>query len=229
VQGGIIAPDLYDEGTRLRLLVTLGAKEAVRMSQEKIVFSHVVRTMIDSIEDVAGTRGKNMVLRRAGLEEYIENPPPLTAEEAFVPIDHYRAISKALMEVFGKGSRAMLVYAGEGAIHRTLQAVPGAFASAMKFVPGGLRRKAALKMAATETAKVAGIEPKVEYEKDRILYRYYNCPFCEGYESDEPICFYDAGALKAFVEWATGKPHKVTEIECSAMGAEACVYEIVEA
>jgi divinyl protochlorophyllide a 8-vinyl-reductase len=199
------------------------------MSQEKIVFSHVVRTMIDSIEDVAGTRGKNMVLRRAGLEEYIENPPPLTAEEAFVPIDHYRAISKALMEVFGKGSRAMLVYAGEGAIHRTLQAVPGAFASAMKFVPGGLRRKAALKMAATETAKVAGIEPKVEYEKDRILYRYYNCPFCEGYESDEPICFYDAGALKAFVEWATGKPHKVTEIECSAMGAEACVYEIVEA
>jgi divinyl protochlorophyllide a 8-vinyl-reductase len=198
------------------------------MSEEKLVHAAVVRTMIDSIEDVAGVKGRNMVLRHAGLEEYIENPPPLTAEEAFVAIDHYRAISKALREVFGKGSRPMLLYAGEGAIYRTLEAVPGAFSSAMKLVPGRLRKKAALKMAAMETAKITGIEPKVEHQKDRILYHYYNCPYCEGYESDEPICFYDAGTLKAFVEWATGKPHKVTEIECSAMGAEACVYEIVE-
>jgi bacteriochlorophyll 4-vinyl reductase len=205
------------------------AQEAVSMSEERLVFAAVVRTMIDSIEDVAGARGKNMVLRRAGLEEYIENPPPLTAEEAFVPNDHYRAISRALMEVFGKSSRVLLLYAGEGAIYRTLEAIPGAFSSALRFVPGGLRRKAALKIAAMETAKIAGIEPKVEHKKDRILYHYYNCPFCEGYESDEPICFYDAGTLKAFVEWATGKPHKVTEIECAAMGAEACVYEIVEA
>jgi divinyl protochlorophyllide a 8-vinyl-reductase len=198
------------------------------MSEEKLVHAAVVRTMIDSIEDVAGVKGRNMVLRHAGLEEYIENPPPLTAEQAFVAIDHYRAISKALREVFGKGSRPMLLYAGEGAIYRTLEAVPGAFSSAMKLVPGRLRKKAALKMAAMETAKITGIEPKVEHQKDRILYHYYNCPYCEGYESDEPICFYDAGTLKAFVEWATGKPHKVTEIECSAMGAEACVYEIVE-
>lgn len=198
------------------------------MSEERLVFSHVVRTMIDSIEDVAGAKGKDMVLRRAGLEEYIENPPPLTAEETFVPNDHYRAISKALMEVFGKSSRVLLLYAGEGAIYRTLEAIPGAFSTAMKFVPGGLRRKAVLKMAARETAKITGIEPKVEQEKDRVLYHYYNCPFCEGYESDEPICYYDAGSLKALVDWATGKSHKVTEIECSAMGAEACVYEIVE-
>jgi divinyl protochlorophyllide a 8-vinyl-reductase len=198
------------------------------MSEEKLVHAAVVRTMIDSIEDVAGVKGRNMVLRHAGLEEYIENPPPLTAEQAFVAIDHYRAISKALREVFGKGSRPMLLYAGEGAIYRTLEAVPGAFSSAMKLVPGRLRKKAALKMAAMETAKITGIEPTVEHQKDRILYHYYNCPYCEGYESDEPICFYDAGTLKAFVEWATGKPHKVTEIECSAMGADACVYEIVE-
>jgi predicted hydrocarbon binding protein len=105
----------------------------------------------------------------------------------------------------------------------------GTWFSAMKFVPGGLRKKAALKIAAMQMEKVTGVPPKVEYEKDRIIYHYYNCPFCEGYESDEPICFFDAGLLKAFMEWATGKPHKVTEIECAATGAEACVFEIVEA
>jgi divinyl protochlorophyllide a 8-vinyl-reductase len=198
------------------------------MSEEGKVHSAVVRTMLDSIEDVAGAKGKNMVLRHAGLEEYIENPPPIDMEDVFLPKDHYKAICKALMEVFGKSSRVLLLYAGEGTVHRTMEAVPGVFASALKLVPGPLRKKAALKLAARETAKITGIEPKVDYEKDKVIYHYYNCPFCEGYESDEPICFYDAGALKAFVEWATGKPHKVTEIECAAMGADACVYEIVE-
>jgi divinyl protochlorophyllide a 8-vinyl-reductase len=198
------------------------------MSEEREIQAAAVRTMLDAIEDVAGTKGKDMVLRHAKLEQYIDNPPPIDEEDLFLPNDHYRAICKALMDVFGKGSRVLLIYAGEGTIYRSLEAIPGAFSAAMKFVPGGLRKKAALKMAAMSTKRITGIEPKVEYEKDRIVYHYYNCPFCEGYESDEPICFYDVGILKAFVEWATGKPHKVTEIECSAMGAEACVYEIVE-
>jgi hypothetical protein len=198
------------------------------MSQEREIQAAAVRTMLDAIEDVAGTKGKNMVLRHAGLEQYIENPPPLDAEDLFLPNDHYRAICKALSDVFGKGSRVLLIYAGEGTIYRSLEAVPGAVTSAMKFVPGRLRKRAALKMAAVSTARITGIEPKVEYKKDKVIYHYYNCPFCEGYESDEPMCFYDVGILKAFVEWATGKPHKVTEIECTAMGAEACVYEIVE-
>jgi predicted hydrocarbon binding protein len=198
------------------------------MSEEREIQAAAVRTMLDSIEDVAGTKGKDMVLRHAGLEQYIENPPPLDDSDLFLPNDHYRAVCKAMAEVFGKGSRVLLIYAGEGTIYRSLEAVPGSFASAMKFLPGGFRRKAALKIAQMSTKRITGIAPKIEYQKDRILYHYYNCPFCEGLESDEPICFYDVGILKAFVEWSTGKQHKVTEIECSAMGAEACVYEIVE-
>jgi bacteriochlorophyll 4-vinyl reductase len=198
------------------------------MSEEKPVHAAVVRTMIDGIEDVAGTKGRNMVLRHAGMEQYIEDPPPLEGD-IFVPQDHYRVICKALREVFGKGSRAMLTYTGERTIYRSIEAIPGTFSSAMRLVPGGLRKKAGLKIAATEMEKVSGVHPKVEYEKDKVIYHYYNCPSCEGYESDEPICFFEAGVLKAMVEWSTGKPHKVTEIKCSAMGAEACVFEIVEA
>jgi predicted hydrocarbon binding protein len=203
-------------------------KEAAGMSEQREMQAAAVRTMLDAIEDVAGAKGKDMVLRHANLGEYIEDPPPLDTN-VLLPTDHYRAICRALMEVFGKGSRVMLIYAGERALARMLEAIPGAFGSAMKLVPGGLRKRAALKIAAMQTESLTGVPPKVEYHKDTVVYRYYNCPFCEGYESDEPICFFDLGVLKAFVEWATGKPHTVTEIECSAMGAEACVYEIVEA
>jgi predicted hydrocarbon binding protein len=185
--------------------------------------------MLDAIEDVAGARGKNMVLRRAGLEEFIENPPPIDVGKSFVPKDHYEAICRALMDVYSRSSRVLLLYAGEGTVHRIIDAIPGVFSSAMEFPPGPPRREAVPKLSAMQRGQAVGKMPKVEYEKDRVLYHYYNCPFCEGLKSDEPICFYDAGCLKALVEWATEKPYKVTEIECAAMGAEACVYEIVEA
>jgi predicted hydrocarbon binding protein len=198
------------------------------MSEERPIHAAALRTMLDAIEDVAGVKGRDMVLRHARMGEYAENPPPLDVEEVFLPASHHRAVCEASMEVFGKGSQVLLLYSGEGTIYRTLEAVPGAFASAMKFVPGGLRRKAGLKMAAMETEKITGIRPKLEYKKDKVIYHCYNRLFCEGYESDEPMCFFDAGVLKAFVEWATGKQHKVTEIECAGMGADACVYEIME-
>jgi len=197
------------------------------MPEERLIQAAAVRTMLDSIADVAGEKGRNMVLRHAGLEEYIENPPPIEGD-VMVPNDHYRAICKALMRTFGKGSRVMLIYAGEGTIYRSLEAVPGAFTSAMRFLPGGFRRRAAMKIASVACERITGIPPKVEHNKGKVLFHYYNCPFCEGDESDEPICYYDVGIFKAFAEWSTGKPHKVTEIECSAMGAEACVHEIVQ-
>lgn len=197
------------------------------MSADKEIQAAAVRTMIDAIEDVAGVKGRNLVLRHADLEEYVENPPPID-EEIFIPNDHYRAICRALRDVFGKGSRVLLIYAGEATIYKSFEALPRAFGPVMKFLPGALRKRAALKMAAMATERITGIPPKVDYQKGKIVYHYYNCPFCEGYESEEPICFYDVGILKAMVEFATGKKHKITEIECAAMGAEACVYEIVE-
>jgi len=196
------------------------------MSEERLIQAAAVRTMIDAIADVAGEKGRNMVLRHAGLDEYIENPPPID-EDLMVPNDHYRAICKALGRVFGKGSRVMLIYAGEGTIYRSLEAVPGAFSTAMKFLPGGLKTRAAFKIAAVACERITGIPPKVEHKKDKIIFHYYNCPFCEGETSDEPICFYDVGIFKAFAEWSTGKQYRVTEVECAAMGAEACVHEIV--
>ena len=197
------------------------------MSEERVIQAAAVRTMIDAIEDVAGVKGRNMVLRHADLEEYVENPPPID-EEIFIPNAHYRAICRALRDVFGKGSRVLLIYAGEATIYKSFEALPRAFAPVMRFLPGGLRRRAALKMAAMATERITGIPPKIEFQKGKIVYHYYNCPFCEGYESEAPICAYDIGILKAIVEWATGKTHKVTEIDCAAMGAEACVYEIVQ-
>ncbi len=198
------------------------------MSEVREIQSAAVRRMIDAIEGVAGEKGRNMVLRRANLEQYIENPPTLE-DDVFLPADHYRAICRGLRETFGdKGSRPVLIFAGTETIRLSLTGPVGFFGAAMRLMPGRLRRRAAFKLVSGAIERITGIPPKVEYEKDRIIFHYYNCPYCEGSESDSPICFYDVGCLKALADWGMGREHKVTEIECAAMGAEACVYEFKE-
>jgi divinyl protochlorophyllide a 8-vinyl-reductase len=200
------------------------------MSEERDIQGAAVRQMIDAVEAVAGVKGRNMVLRRANLEQYIDDPPSRD-DDCFVPAAHYRAICRGLRESFGdRGSRPVLIYAGEETIYQGVKGgIAGAFGLAMRLMPGGLRRKAAFKVATVAIERITGIPPKVQFEKDRVIFHYYNCPYCEGSQSDEPICFYDVGILKALAEWGMGKPQKVTEIECAAMGAEACVYEIKDA
>jgi len=199
------------------------------VAEERDIQADAVRRVLNAVEAVAGEKGKNMVLRRAGLEEYIENPPPLD-EDVFVPVVNYRAICRGLREAFGnKGSRPVLIYAGEETIHQSMTGVSTSlFGAAMRLMPGPLRKKTAFKVVSAAIERIAGIPPDVRFEKDKVVFRYYNCPYCEGVQSDTPICFYDVGILKALAEWGTGKPQKVTEIECGAMGAEACVYEITE-
>jgi len=87
---------------------------------------------------------------------------------------------------------------------------------------------AAFKIISSAIVQITGVPPKIEEGKGKFTLHYYNCPYCEGTQSDEPICYYDVGIMKAVAEWGMGKPQKVTEIECAAVGAEACVFEIVE-
>ena len=196
------------------------------MAEEKVQ-SALVRGMIDAVEEVAGVKGRNLVLRYAGLEEYIENPPPMS-EKDFVPRAHYSAMQRALIEAFGKGSRVLLIYIGEATVRRAVEGMPGLFSKVMKFMPGGLKKQAIFRLVADQGAKATGVPIKVDFQKDRIIYSEPGCIFCQGYESDEPMCFVSCGVLLAAGEFATDKKHKVTEIECKAMGDEACVFEIVE-
>lgn len=198
------------------------------MDQERKVQAGVVRGVIDGIQEVAGVKGKNLVLRQANLEQYVENPPPMD-DKVFVPAAHYQAICTGLLEYFGiKGSRVLLIYVGEATLRRAVEGLPGLFSSAMRFMPGRLKTQAVFRMSRMQIGRITGVPPKLDFQKDRIVLHYYGCPSCEGHESDEPICVYECGMLMALCEWATGKKHKVTETDCRAMGADACVFEIVE-
>jgi hypothetical protein len=149
-------------------------------------------------------------------------------DEVFIPATHYQAICTGPLEYFGiKSSRVLLMYVGEATLRRAVEGLPGLFSSAMRFMPGRLKTQAVFRMSAMQIGRITGVRPKLDFQKDRLILGYYGRPSCKGYQSDEPICFYECGMLMALAEWATGKKHKVTETQCRAMGAEACVFEIV--
>ena len=52
------------------------------------------------------------------------------------------------------------------------------------------------------------------------------CPLCAGKASDLPMCWGRIGTLKEGLFWLTGKEFDVEEVECRALGASACVWEV---
>ena len=54
-----------------------------------------------------------------------------------------------------------------------------------------------------------------------------NCPICRGQRSAQPYCDFYAATFEQLYARLVDKRARVTEIECSAMGAEACTFEIV--
>lgn len=201
------------------------------MSEAEMVSSGMLRGMIDAVEAVAGVKGRNLALRHANLDQYIDNPPDVGEgeDEVLIPKAHHLAMQKALTEVFGsKGSRVILVYIGEQTARIAFETMPGIFTRALKFVPVGLKKQALYRIVAAQAGKVGGKKVTVEFEGAKVIYTDPGCHLCDGQESDEPVCAFCDGFLLATAEWITGKKHRVKELECRASGHEACAWEIDE-
>jgi len=66
----------------------------------------------------------------------------------------------------------------------------------------------------------------VEEQEDSFLYHLETCEVCAGSAADEPICLFMEGSINESLKWFTRQRFEVREIECRAMGASACVFEI---
>ena len=66
---------------------------------------------------------------------------------------------------------------------------------------------------------------KIE-SKNPIIIKVNDCALCDGLESNEPICYFDAGVLAGAYECILNKTVVVDEIRCMAQGADACYFKI---
>ncbi len=188
------------------------------MSEEKKVTNISIRAAYDSLTELVGKNGRNMVLRKAGLEKIIDEPPPYDFTVAFT-IPEQAQLYLAVVEYFGDmGAQGILrqigyraaALASEKGITDHLKDVPE---------PEQLSKLIDFFHFLVGKGKVVEAEPGV-FALDT-----FDCIHCSGVTSKKPFCSHYAGALQALVDNLKGKKvYSVMEEECRATGGKTCLF-----
>lgn len=195
-----------------------------------------LRWALVASEEVVGRRGLEIVLRDAGLERFIDSyPPDETRAVSGLTFGDYANLSAGLLVFFGRASKGMLRRVGRLSAQQGIRQQGAVFglatALSSKLLPIPMQIKIGLTNMQNGFRKLSqevGEEIRLDLEDrgDRFAYIDADCSQCAGKEADTPICLIRTGTLAEALHWLTGREFDVQEVECRAMGAPACVWEI---
>ena len=197
--------------------------------EDAVIVNTIMRQALGAAQEVMGENGLNAVLRASGLEKYVGNFPPNDLEPA-IQASQYAQFNQAIEDFYGRGGKGMLRRIGKASFQygvREQAALLGVAGVALKLLPEKQRIKFILNGLADALRKT---NPQVEIWLDesgeRIAYLENTCGVCHNRKSDQPICHLYVGSISEAVQWATGKPHEITETHCMAKGDEFCRFEV---
>jgi hypothetical protein len=188
------------------------------------------RILLISMEEVMGRNGLNALLNLTNLRPLIQELPPdnLTKEFDFANIAN---INKGLDDIYGpRGGRGLALRGGRALFSRGLKhfgALAGVGDLAFKVLPLQTKLKIGVPAVARIFTQFSDQTSWVEEQDDHFLYYINPCSMCWGRHTDRPVCYIAVGLLQEALRWVSGGlEFRVDEIECSAMGANACLFKI---
>jgi hypothetical protein len=196
-----------------------------------------MKTFLETIENIVGSNGLKSILNYAHLEKYIECFPP-DNETLEIPLEDLHILLLSLYEVFGrKGARSLQLRVGRGLFHVGIEKRPKiakAFQLAARVLPEPKRIRFILERLAEYDWRAFSSELEtspieIKEAEDCFLLIHSGRYESEEIISDTPACGVFAGTIEVMVEWITGHPHAVEEVECRAMGHPADVFRISKA
>jgi predicted hydrocarbon binding protein len=189
-------------------------------------------------EEVVGKRGLSAVLRDAGLERFIDNyPPDETKVISDLTFGDYSNLSAELLTFFGRAGKGMLRRIGRLSARHGIKRQGAVFglatALSSKVLPIPMQLKIGLtsmQNGFTKLSQEVGEEVHLRLEDrgDRFAYVDEDCSQCAGKQADARICLIRTGTIQEALHWLTGREFDVQEVECRAMGAPACVWEVLK-
>jgi predicted hydrocarbon binding protein len=190
-----------------------------------------MRWALLAAEEVVGKQGLAVVLRDAGLERFIDNYPPEELKASGnITFGDYAALNAGLFSFFGRAGKSMVMRIGRLSAKHAIEQQAALFgiaaAVASKVLPIPTQLKMGLERMQDGFRKIMDIRLRIEDRGDKLAYITEDCPMCAGKQAGEPMCWLWVGTLQEAARWQTGKEFEVVEVECRAMGAPACVWEI---
>jgi predicted hydrocarbon binding protein len=195
-----------------------------------------MRWALEAAEEVAGKHGLGIVLRDAGLVQMIDHYPDDKVEvSGTISYGEYANLNAGLLTFFGRAAKSMNIRIGRISTRKAIDRQSALFGVAALIAAKMLPTPTKLKMgmeaqingfkklseAAGETYKA-----KVEDRGEKLALIIETCAICAGKEADQAICYLYSGTLEESIQWLTGKKFDIREVECRALGAPACVWEV---
>jgi predicted hydrocarbon binding protein len=195
-----------------------------------------MRWALLAAEEVVGHQGLGIVLRQSGLERLIDNYPPNELKlSGSLTYGDYASLSAGLLTFYGRAGKSMVLRIGRISAKHGIEQQGALFGLgaviAAKILPLPQQLKIGLDTIQNGFQKLANsvgqqLHLHVEDRGDKWAYVAPECAMCAGKGADDRICWLFNGTLQESLHWQTGKDLVIEEVECRALGAPACVWEV---
>ena len=188
------------------------------------------RSLLDSLQEAVGRNGLNALLNLNDLGDLIAAPPPDDLALAF-DIAIVASLLGALEMVYGpRGARGLALRTGRGIFERVLDGFElstGFNDLAFRLLPQQTRLKIGIPALARLITQHSDVTCRVADRGQTFDFTIERCPECWGRTSKRPVCNLAVGLLlEAMSHFGRGQEFRVTETECCAAGAAACVFRL---
>lgn len=177
-----------------------------------------------------GPNGLSSLLSIAGMDAYINTPPPDNLERHF-SFEGIVALNRALEEMYGvKGGRGMALRIGQSTFARGLKdfgVMQGVKHPAFRNLDLSKRIDYGLNGLAAILSNFSDQSSRVENDGNALLFVSEVSPFSWERTADKPVCHMMGGIIIECLRWSSnGYQFYVRETECRATGHEHCVFRI---
>ena len=206
--------------------------------EEKRIPAKLLNTLFRQVDEVMGRRSLILLLRHAGLGQYVDRLPP-SNHTPTITVAEYSHLLAGVYDVFGpNAARSILMRPGhvnaaeiwrQRGTQRTLPA------AALKFLPAATRMRLVLERLVEQGQELYGTPHHLHEDDLAFELEIEDCPFCaeiarqqraKGEVPARPVCHIPASIVDEMIEWATGQKHLVEETACIALGDPTCRFRI---
>jgi predicted hydrocarbon binding protein len=208
--------------------------------EENRIPSMLLNILFEQVEEIMGRRSLIMLLRQAGLSQYIEQIPPMDNTPS-ITVSEYSELLANIYDIFGpRGSRPIYLRGGRLGAAELRKQRPAQFAvagTALKLLPTNKRMQIILDRLAEQGEDLYGAAYHITEEKDAFFLEISDCHYCAAITRrskeqhkpiSRPVCLIPTAIIEEMVEWAAGGKHQVEEVACIAQGAPSCRFRIAK-
>jgi len=186
-----------------------------------------------TLKEILGLNGLNTVLNYGDLRRFRDFMPP-NDDKLEIPIVEFTQLNASVIDIFStKGARPLLYNSGRRGVRVILEKNPALFGFinlGLKALSPKKRVEKVLTTADKETNKLFGENQKLTILENGFKTEIFDCFWCKGLKTKEPICHAEVGFEAEEIAWAAGGAieYDVREVSCIACGDKTCTFLATE-